>query len=64
MLHILPAVGQVVCVVYRKEGKMFDYITPVDVVRRDDGSIYVITADEIALINARGVSNKVYANML
>ena len=43
---------------------MFDYITPVDVVRRDDGSIYVITADELALINALGVSNKEYANML
>ena len=64
MLHILPARSQVVCAVYRKEGKMFDYITPVDVVRRDDGSIYVITADEIALINALGVSNKEYANML
>ena len=61
---MLSAYPQIACDVYRKEGKMFDYITPVDVVRRDYGSMYVITADEIALINALGVSNKVYANML
>ena len=61
---MLSADGQIACAVYRKESKVCYNITPVDVVRRDDGSIYVITADEIALINALGVSNKVYANML
>lgn len=43
---------------------MFDYITPVDVVRRDDGSLYVITADELAIIKALGISNKEYAELL
>ena len=64
MLHILPAVGQVVCVVYRKEGKMFDHITPVDVIRRNDGSLYVITADELAIIKELGISHKEYAERL
>ena len=61
---MLSAHPQIACAVYRKESKVCYNITPIDVVRRDDGSIYVITADEIALINALGVSNKVYANML
>ena len=43
---------------------MPDYIKPIDVVRRDDGSLYVITADELAIIKALGISNKEYANML
>ena len=62
--HILPAQPQVVCVVYRKEDKMSSYITPVDVVRRSDGTLYVITADELAIIRALGVSRKEYAKML
>lgn len=64
MLHMLPAGTQVACDVYRKEGKVFDYIKPIDVVRRNDGSLYVITADELPLIKALGISNKEYAEML
>lgn len=40
------------------------YVTPIDVVRRSDGSLYVITADELPLIKALGISNKEYAEML
>ena len=61
---ILPAGTQVVWAVYRKEGKVYKHITPVDVVRRNDGTLYVITADELAIIRALGVSNKEYAEML
>ena len=43
---------------------MPDYIKPIDVVCRDDGSLYVITADELVIIKALGISNKEYANML
>ena len=43
---------------------MSSYITPVDVVRRSDGTLYVITADELAIIRALGVSNKEYAESL
>ena len=43
---------------------MTSYITPVDVVRRNDGTLYVITADELAIIRALGVSRKEYAEML
>lgn len=43
---------------------MPDYVTPIDVVRRNDGSLYVITADELPLIKALGISNKEYAEML
>ena len=64
MLHILPAVGQVVCVVYRKEDKMSSYITPIDVIRRSDGTLYVITADELAIIKELGISHKEYAERL
>ena len=52
------------CSVYRKEDKVFKHITPIDVVRRSDGTLYVITADELAIIRALGVSNKEYAEML
>ena len=62
--HILPATRQVVCAVYRKEDKVFKHITPIDVVRRSDGRLYVITADELAIIRALGVSRKEYAEML
>ena len=61
---MLSADGQIACAVYRKEGKMPDYIKPIDVVRRDDGSLYVITADELAIIKALGISNKEYAELL
>lgn len=61
---MLPAHPQIACAVYRKEGKMPDHVTPIDVVRRDDGSLYVITADELAIIKALGISNKEYAEML
>lgn len=63
-MHMLPARSQVVCAVYRKEGKMFDHVTPVDVVRRCDGSLYVITADELAIIRALGITHEKYAEML
>ena len=43
---------------------MFKHITPIDVVRRSDGRLYVITADELAIIRALGVSRKEYAEML
>ena len=63
-MHMLPAGGQVACSVYRKEDKMSSYITPVDVVRRSDGTLYVITADELAVIKALGVSRQEYAESL
>ena len=49
---MLPAWPQVACTVYRKEDKVFKHITPIDVVRRNDGTLYVITADELAVIKA------------
>lgn len=52
------------CSVYRKESKVFKHITPIDVVRRDDGSLYVITADELATIKALGLTHKEYAERL
>lgn len=61
---MLPADGQVACAVYRKEGKMVYHVTPIDVVRHKDGSLYVITADELALIRALGITHKEYADML
>ena len=61
---MVSADGQIPCAVYRKESKVCYNITPVDVVRRNDGTIYVITADELAIIRALGVSRKEYAEML
>ena len=61
---MLSAHPQIACAVYRKEGKMFDYIKPIDVVRRNDGSLYVITADELPIIKFLGISNKDYAELL
>ena len=43
---------------------MSSYITPVDVVRRSDGTLYVITADELAIIKELGISHKEYAERL
>ena len=61
---MLPAQPQVTCAVYRKESKVCYNITPVDVVRRNDGSLYVITADELATIKALGLTHEKYAEML
>ena len=52
------------CSVYRKEDKMLDYIVPIDVVRRSDGSLYVITRDELATIKALGLTHQEYAESL
>ena len=61
---MLSADGQIACAVYRKESKVCYNITPVDVVRRNDGSLYVITADELGIIKALGLTHEKYAEML
>ena len=61
---MLSAHPQIACAVYRKESKVCYNITPVDVVRRNDGSLYVITADELATIKALGLTHEKYAEML
>ena len=61
---MLSAHPQIACAVYRKESKVCYNITPVDVVRRNDGSLYVITADELAIIKALGLTHEKYAEML
>ena len=43
---------------------MLDYIVPIDVVRRSDGALYVITRDELATIKELGISHKEYAERL
>ena len=62
--HATCAPAGSICLVYRKEGRMPDYLTPIDVVRRNDGSLYVITADELAIIKALGISHQEYAELI
>lgn len=61
---MLPAQPQVTCAVYRKESKVCYNITPINVVRRSDGTLYVITRDELATIKALGLTHREYAESL